>query len=118
MNNPETYGLTGNRLNTYMVLYFSDLNEAQIYKMTYRNSPHHEIDKVMSFKYLNLFKPNEHKEDYQIRSPSDEKFLFQTGDKEYSYNGDKIVTSETNDKLVKYSSAFGFNGNKYSFAYG
>ena len=55
-----------------MVLIFSHLNEAQIYKMPYRDSPYHESEKDMSFKYLNLFKPNEHKEDYQ--KAKDQKF--------------------------------------------
>ena len=36
LNNPETYVLTHNRFNTYMVSIFSDLNKAQIYKMPYR----------------------------------------------------------------------------------
>ena len=43
LNNPETYVLTYNRFNKYMVLLFTDLNKAQIYKMPYRDSPHHEI---------------------------------------------------------------------------
>ena len=33
LNNPETYALTHNRFTTYLVLVFSDLNKAQIYKM-------------------------------------------------------------------------------------
>ena len=41
LNNPETYVLTDNRFITYLVLIFSDLNKAQIYKMPYRDSPHH-----------------------------------------------------------------------------
>ena len=39
-----------------MVLLFSALNKAQFYKMPYRDSPHHEIEILMSFDYLNLFK--------------------------------------------------------------
>ena len=31
--NPETYMLTHNGFNTYLVLKFSDLNKAQIYKI-------------------------------------------------------------------------------------
>ena len=58
MNNPETYVLTHNRFNTYLVLFFSDLNKTQIYIMPYRYSPHHEIKIAMSFNYLNVFKPN------------------------------------------------------------
>ena len=32
LNNPETYMLTHNRFNTYIVLIFTDLKRAQIYK--------------------------------------------------------------------------------------
>ena len=74
LNNPKTYVLTHNRFNTYMVLFFSDLNKAQIYKMAFSDSSHDEIEIVMNFNYLNLFKPNEHTEDYHIRKPNDEIF--------------------------------------------
>ena len=40
MNNPESYMLTNNRFNTYMVLIFTDLKKAQIYKIPYKNSSH------------------------------------------------------------------------------
>ena len=63
LNNPETYVLTHNRFNTYMVLSFTDLKKAQIYKMLYRNSPHQEIEKVMSFDYLHLFGLDENNKD-------------------------------------------------------
>ena len=49
LNNPETYILTHNRFNNYLVLIFSDLNKARICKMLYRNSPHQEIETVMCF---------------------------------------------------------------------
>ena len=49
IDNPETYVLTHNRFNTYIVLIFTDLKKAQIYKMPYRNSPHQETENVMSF---------------------------------------------------------------------
>ena len=52
-----------------MVLLFSDLNKGQIDKMPYRDSPHHEIEILMSFDYLNVFEPNEHTEYYHIRKP-------------------------------------------------
>ena len=58
LNNPETYVLTHNRFNTYIVLIFTDLKKAQIYKMPYRNSPHQEIEKVMSFDYRHVFGPD------------------------------------------------------------
>ena len=53
LNNPKNYALTHNRFDTYMVLFFSNLNETQIYKMPYRDSLHHEIEKIMSSNYLN-----------------------------------------------------------------
>ena len=68
LNNTETYVLTDNRFNTYMVLIFSDLNKAQIYKTPNRNSQHQEIEIIMSFNYVNVFKPNEHTEDYHTRN--------------------------------------------------
>ena len=80
-------------------------------------SPHHEIEIVVSFKYLNVFKPNEHT-DYQIRKSNDENFLFEIEDKKYCHVGEKLVTSETNDKIGNYSSDLGFNDTKYAFAYG
>ena len=81
LNNPETCVLTHIRVNTHLVLIFSNLNKAQIYKMPYRNSPYHEIEIVMSFFYLNLFKPDEHKEDYVIGKPNNANILFEIGDK-------------------------------------
>ena len=76
-NNPEMYLLSDNGFNTYMVLIFSDLNKAQIYKMPYKDSPHHEIEILMSFYYMVVFKPNVHAEDYHTRKPNDESFLFE-----------------------------------------
>ena len=81
LNNPETYVLTHNRFNTYIVLIFTDLKKAQIYKMPYRDSPHHEIEILMSFDYLHLFRPNEHKEDYHIRKTNNANFLLKIEDK-------------------------------------
>ena len=118
LNNPERYMLTDNRLNTYMVLIFSDLNIAQIYKMPYRDSPHREIEIIMSFTYVNVFKPNEHTEDHHTRKPNDENFLIEIEDKKYFYVGEKVLTFETNDKIVKYSSEISFNDVKFPYAYG
>ena len=56
--------LTHNRCDTYMVSFFTDLNEAQIFKMPYRTSPHIEIEILMSFNFLNLFRLNEDIEVY------------------------------------------------------
>ena len=50
----QNYVLTYNRFNTYMVFTFNDLNEAQIYKMPYRDGPHHDIETLVSFIHLNF----------------------------------------------------------------
>ena len=54
INNPETYVLTDNRFNNYMVLIFTDLKKAHIYKIPYRKSPPQEIEILMSFEYLHF----------------------------------------------------------------
>ena len=92
INNLETYVLTDNTFNNYMVLVFTDLKKAQIYKLPYRNSPHQEIEILMSFDYLHLFKPNEHSEDYHIRKPNGENFLFKIEDKKYIHVGEKLFS--------------------------
>ena len=38
--------------------------------------------------------------------------------KKYIYVGEKIVNFKTNDKIVQYNSQYGFNDNKYPYAYG
>ena len=118
LNNPETYVITHSRFNNYMVLIFTDLKKTQIYKIPYRNSPHQEIEILMSFNYVNVFKPNEHTEDYHTRKPNENNFIFEVGDKKYIYVGEKVLTFETNDIIVKYSSEIGFNDVKFPFAYG
>ena len=59
-----------------MVLIYSDLNKTQIYKMPYRDRPHHEIELLMSLNCLKVFRPNEHKQDYHFRKTNEESFLF------------------------------------------
>ena len=110
LNSPETYVLTHNIFNTYIVLFFTDLKKAQIYKMPHRNSPHQEIEKVMSFDYLQVFGPDENNKDGN--------FLFEIENKKYVYVGDKIFSFETNDEIVGYFTKHGNNDVKYSFAYG
>ena len=110
LNNPETYVITHNRFNTYMVLIFDDLKKAQIYKMPYRNSPHQEIEKVMSFDYLHVFGPDENNRD--------ENFLFEIENKKYIHEGDKLFSFETNDEIVDYFVEHGDNDVKYSFSHG
>ena len=84
--------------------------------MPYEDSSHHENEILMSFDYLQLLRPNEHSEDYYIRKPNDEKFLFKIEDEKYNV-GEKLFSFETNDELVKYSSEHGFNDIKFPFAH-
>ena len=118
LSNPETYVLTHNRFNTYMVLVYSDLDTAQIFKMPYRDSPHHEIEILLCFDYLNLFRPNENKEDYYVKKPNNENFLFEIGDKKYIYVGEKVISFKTNDIIVEYNSEHGYNDMNHPYAYG
>ena len=110
LNNPKTYVLTHNRINTYIVLIFTDLKKAQIYKIPCRNSDHQEIEIVMSFDYMHVFGPDENNKDRN--------FLFEIGDKKYIYLGEKFFSFETNDEIEKHFSEHGFNDVKYPFAYG
>ena len=115
--NPETCVLTDNGFNNYMVFIFTDLKKAQFYKMPYRKSPHQEIEVLMSFDYLHLFRPNEHSKDYHIRKPNDGNFLFKIGDKRYTHVGEKLFSFETKDENVKYSSEHVFKGVKFPFVH-
>ena len=116
MNNPETYVLTHNRFNTYIVLIFNDLKKAQIYKIPYRNSLHQEIEKLMSFVYLQLFKPNELDEKTHAEIQTNKNFLFKNGDKKYIYFGERIFSFETDNEVTEYFSEDGHNDVKYPFA--
>ena len=118
LKNPETYVLTHNRFNTCLVLNFSDLNKAQIYKMPYSDSPDHEIEVLMSFNYLNLSKPNEHTEDCYKRRPNDKNFLYEIDDRKYVYVVQEVFKFETTDKIVEHSSNDGLNDLKYTYAHG
>ena len=93
-----------------MVLNFSDLKKAQIYKIPYRNSLHQEIEKILSFDYLGVFGPDENNKDGS--------FLFEIGDKKYVHVGEKVIGFETNDEIVDYYSEHGNNDVKYTYAYG
>ena len=99
--NRETYMSTHNILNTYNVLIFTDLNKTQIYKVPHRVIPHHEIEIIMSFSYLNMFKPNGHTEYCHFRKPNVENFLFELEHKNYIYVGEKELFFETNGIMVK-----------------
>ena len=101
LNNPETYVLTDNRFDNYMILLFTDLKKVHIYKIPYRDNSHHEIEIHIGFDYLRSFGPNEHSPDYFIRKPNDENFLFKIKDKKYIHVGEKIFSFETNDEIVK-----------------
>ena len=99
LNKPETYVLTNNRFNNYMVLILTDFKKAQIYKLRYRNGPHHEIEILMSFDYLHLFRPNDDGPDYHIRKPNDENFLFKIEDKKYIHVGENCLVLKQMVKL-------------------
>ena len=117
-NNPETHVLTHNRFNNYLVLIFTDIKKAQVYKIPYRNSPHQEIEILMGFDYLHLFRANEHTADYHIKKPNDENFLIKIEDKKYIHVGEYLFSFETNDEIEEYFSEHGFNDVKFSFARG
>ena len=67
---------------------------------------------------MHLLKTNEHKEDYHIREPNGEIFLFQAKGNDNVYVGDEVMGFETNDEIVDYSLDFGFNVTNFPFAYG
>ena len=92
LNNPETYVLTQNRFNTYLVLIFSDLKKTHIYKIPYRNSPHQEIEILVKFDYLHVFGPDENNKDG--------KFLLEIENKRYVHVGEKLFSFETYDEIV------------------
>ena len=81
-----------------MVLFFSDLNKAQVYKMRYRYSSHHKIKKLMGFNYSKLF-----------NTIGNKSFVLKNENKEYIYVGEKVIMFQTHDKLVKNFSKEGFN---------
>ena len=110
LNNPEYYVLTHIRFKTYMVLIFTDLRKAQIYKIPYRDSPHHEIEILMRFDYLHVFGPDKINKDGDL--------LFEIGDKKYIHVSKKLFSFETNDDIGDYFSEHGNNDVKYSFVYG
>ena len=109
MNNREADVLTHNRFNTYIVLIFTDFKKAQIYKMHYRNSPHREIEIVMSFDYLHVYGLDDNKKDGN--------FLFEIEIKKHVHVGEIVFNFETNDEIVDYFSEHGFNDVKLSYAY-
>ena len=76
LGNPESRVVKYAGFITYMVLLFTELNEAQIYKLPWRDIAHQEIEILMSFDYLKVFTPNEHTEDFYIRKPNNGNFLF------------------------------------------
>ena len=80
---------------------FTDLIKAQICEMPYRDSPHLEIEILVSFDYPHLFRPNEHTEDYHIRKPNNANFLFKIEDKKYVHVGATLFSFETDDVMKK-----------------
>ena len=118
LKKPEAYILTHNRLKIYMLLIYDGLNKAQIYKLQCRVSPYKEIETLTSFDYLNVFKPNELTDHYLNRVANNENFLFDVKYIEYAYVGDRVISFETDDVIVEYSSEQGFNNVKFPFARG
>ena len=116
VNNPETHVLTHNIFNTYMVLIFTDLKKAQIYKMPYRNSHHQEIEIVTKIDYQHLFRPFGLDEKTHARKETNENFLFKNADKKNFYVGEKIFTFKTIDDIEEYFSESKYNDVKYPFA--
>ena len=114
-NNPETHVLTHNRYNTYVVLIFTDLKKAQIYKMPYRNSPHQEIEIVTKFDYQHLFRPFGLDEGTHARREANENFLFKIEDEKYIHVGDIVYSFETIDDIDEYFSETGHKDVKYPF---
>ena len=110
LNNPESYVLTHNRFNTYLVLIFTDLKKAQVYKIPFRDSPYQEIEIVMSFDYLHVFGPDENNKDGS--------FLFEIGDRKYIHVGENVFSFETDDEIKNYFTEHGNNDVKYPYAYG
>ena len=51
--------------------------------MPLRESPHHEIEILMSFSYLKLFKAKE--------DPEEKSFLFKIEDEEFIYVGHQLI---------------------------
>ena len=118
LNNPETYVLTHNRFNTYLVLIFKDLNKAENYKMPCRVSSHNEIEIPLSFSYLIVFKPKEYTQDYHNEKTDDKSFLFEIEEKKYFYVGEKVICFETKNTMLNCSSQLDFNVIKFPYAYG
>ena len=68
--------------------------------MPYRNSPHQEIEILMSFDYLHLFGPD--------GKADDGKLLFETEHKKFIHVEEKRVSFETDDKIEAYFVESGF----------
>ena len=82
-----------------------------------RDGPFQEIEKVLSFIYLILLKPNEHTKKYHIRNPNEEVFVIEFEDKNYFYVGENSVCFETSDEILENFSKEGFNDIKFPYAY-
>ena len=85
--------------------------------MPHRDSSSYEIELLMSFNCLNLFKPNEHTEEYYNRRPNDEKFPNEIEGTKHVYVGNKI-SFETTDKIVEKIQMVVLNDVKCSYAHG
>ena len=118
MNNPECHILTYNRFNTYMVLNFTDLKKAQIYKIPHKNSQHQEIEILTKFDYQELLKPYDLDPEFHSRVATNTNFLFKIEDKNNVYVADKVFSFETVDDIEEYFSETNNNDVKYPFGLG
>ena len=102
--NRETYVLTYNKFNTYKVFIFSDLNKAKIHKMSHTNAPIHEIEILLSFKYLNVLKSTGDLDFFHFKKLNTKHFLFEidNGDRKKNiFVAEKIYAFETNGIMTR-----------------
>ena len=98
-----------------MILIFTDLKKAQIFKMPFRDSSHQEIEMVTKFDYQHLLKLFELDEKTHTIRETNENFLFKIEDKKYIYVGDNVFSFETVDDIEEYFSETNNNDVKYPF---
>ena len=90
MNNPETFVLTQNRFNTYIILFFSDERDARNYKMPNRFRKHRDLEELVNAKFSEMFKTDENS-----------CFLIGTERSTYVYIGNNVFSSNTIVGIVK-----------------
>ena len=65
-----------------------------------------------------MFTPNEHTEKYSNRGQNDKNFLFEIENRKNVHVGEKLISFQTTDNTLEYSSNDGLNDVKYSYAHG